>query len=186
MPWRNEDSELLQINAVKVGEEKFNLIHENSKPFYHDRDLDLSQLDEMVEEAIREFEEEQSLQNDMELDADEDESAEIYFEDEEGLEKKKRAEQFRPLNIVDREEYDKIMRSLNQKQRRLVLEILYRIKTGKQPFHIFLSGGAGVGKSHAITAIVQSLLRYHSEFPSLHPEEICVLVCAPTGNFLFT
>jgi hypothetical protein len=77
------------------------------------------------------------------------------------------------------------MRALNEKQRRFVLNVLNLLKTSKEPFYYFLSGGAGVGKSHAITAVVQSYIRYNCQFPTTHPEDICVLVAAPTGKAAF-
>jgi predicted AAA+ superfamily ATPase len=96
-----------------------------------------------------------------------------------------RVEQFLPPRLVTEPEYLNIMRALNEKQRRFVLNVLHLLKTSKEPFYYFLSGGAGVGKSHAITAIVQSYMRYNCLFPTTHPEDICVLVAAPTGKAVF-
>ncbi|WAR02670.1 PIF1-like protein, partial [Mya arenaria] len=48
-----------------------------------------------------------------------------------------------------------------------------------EPFYIFLTGGAGVGKSHVVRAIVQTATRLLMR--SGQEDETHVLVCAPTG-----
>jgi hypothetical protein len=78
-----------------------------------------------------------------------------------------------------------MMRSLNQLQRKFVHNVLHLVKTSEEPFYHFLSGGAGVGKSHAIKAIVQSVLRHHAKQPGKDPSKIAVLVAAPTGMAAF-
>ncbi len=78
-----------------------------------------------------------------------------------------------------------MMRSLNPLQRKFVHNVLHLVKTSEEPFYYFLSGGAGVGKSHAIKAIVQSVLRHHSKQPGKDPSKIAVLVAAPTGMAAF-
>ena len=87
--------------------------------------------------------------------------------------------------MYEEEDYLDLMRSLNDMQQRLVTEVWYRIKAEDEQFFIFLSGGAGVGKSHVIKAIVQSILRIRRALPTEHPDEIYVLVVAPTGKAAF-
>jgi hypothetical protein len=77
------------------------------------------------------------------------------------------------------------MQSLNDKQRRFVMNALHHLKTKHKPFHTFLSGGAGVGKSHAITAIVQSALRYYGEEIGRDQTKPPVIVAAFTGKAAF-
>ena len=91
--------------------------------------------------------------------------------------------------LTDDELSEKV-RSLNVKQRQ-VFDFIYnwakscisKCANGKQvpvPFHIFLSGGGGYGKSHLIKTIYHSINKvflYQSE----NPEKPRVLVLAPTG-----
>lgn len=50
-----------------------------------------------------------------------------------------------------------------------------------QPFHIFLSGGAGVGKSHCIHTIYQTALRELRK-PGDNPDTPAVVLTTPTGK----
>jgi ATP-dependent DNA helicase PIF1 len=76
------------------------------------------------------------------------------------------------------------MTSLNDRQREYVLHVLHSIKSSR-PIFEYLSGGAGVGKSTAVTAIVQALTRHFMAQPGARLDEITVLLCAPTGIAAF-
>ena len=187
-PWRNEEEELLSINARQVAEEHWNEILENSTPFYSDRELNDDMLNalanELDDDDLEELDEddEDTIGSLMDL-----EKSQYYHEENvvESYSSHSKVEQFLIPKLVDQNEYVKIMRTLNDKQRRFVLNILHLFKTTDVPFHYFLSGGAGVGKSHGITAVVQSCLRFQALKPTTNPEEICVIVSAPTGKAAF-
>ena len=49
----------------------------------------------------------------------------------------------------------------------------------------FLSGGAGVGKSHAIQALYQSLIKYYNTLAGEDFHKITVSLLAPTGKAAF-
>jgi pantothenate kinase-related protein Tda10 len=74
-----------------------------------------------------------------------------------------RIEQFLPPRSVPNVAYRKFMQSLNVKQRMFVLNVLHRLKTRDEPFYNFLSGGAGVGKSHVVKAIVQLYMLFRAD-----------------------
>ena len=84
-------------------------------------------------------------------------------------------------------DYYKMVRSLNEKQRHL-FDYMYLwgtdIRLGHnppKPFYIFLSGGAGVGKSHLINTIYQALVRILRS-PGQNSEQPSIILTASTGK----
>ena len=56
------------------------------------------------------------------------------------------------------------------------------INTPEEPFYCFLSGGAGVGKSHVTKALYQAALKYYNTRPGIDFSQTKVLMLAPTGK----
>ena len=83
-------------------------------------------------------------------------------------------------------EYRELMRSLNKKQQTFVSNTLNTLKqcSTAQIFR-FLSGGAGVGKSHVIKALHQSLIKYYDNLAGCDFNKATVLLLAPTGKAAF-
>ena len=52
------------------------------------------------------------------------------------------------LNVVPDDEYRHMVQTLNKEQKEFFYHTLHLMKTSNDPFYCFLSGGAGVGKSH--------------------------------------
>jgi hypothetical protein len=189
--WRDEDEDILSIpDIIKTAQEHLQEIMDNSQPFHHNREIDDETLNEIMnslEENINEAEDEsRAVENENELIEESDNQVDEFVA--EHYKSDTRSEQFMPPKLIDDNEYLPIMRTLNEKQRRFVLNVLHLMKKSNQQnqaFHQFLSGGAGVGKSHAITAIVQSCLRHFARLPSYNPDQLCVIVAAPTGKAAF-
>jgi len=184
--WRDEETELLSVNWARTYNEKQEIIRTNARKFFHNLDIDDNILEKIIhdtENDVLNEEDNNVLDNNLRLMESDD-----FFEpdiEESVVSKSPRFDQFLPPRLICQEEYLKIMRSLNEKQERFVLNVLHLYKTSPSPFYFFLSGGAGVGKSHAITAIVQSILRFSAGIPTSQPEEVAVIVCAPTGKAAF-
>ena len=56
---------------------------------------------------------------------------------------------------------------------------------GKLPLKLFLSGGAGVGKSTVTNALYEALIRYLNSQPQNDLNDVSVVKVAPTGKAAF-
>ena len=90
-------------------------------------------------------------------------------------------------DIIPPEEYRSLIRGLNKRQKQIVTyhrkwceEAVLTLKEGKKvtPYHIFVSGPGGVGKSHIIQSDTIRLLKLSGVF---EPDKVIVLLTAPTG-----
>ena len=96
------------------------------------------------------------------------------------------------------EMYKDLMTSLNERQNRILLNVLNNIKT-KKLFYYFISGGSGTGKSHLIKAIYYTVCRYLDCFDpesddfdesnvndiDSKKENLNIIKCAYTGRAAF-
>ena len=74
-----------------------------------------------------------------------------------------------------------MVQTLNEKQKEFFY-ILHQIKTTGIPFYCFLSGGAGVGKSHLTKALYQAAVKYYNTRTGDDFHQIKVMLLGPTGK----
>lgn len=79
------------------------------------------------------------------------------------------------LNELEDNEYRHLVQMLNKKQKEFFYHVLHLIKTTDEPFYCFLSGGAGVGKTHLTKALYQAALKYYNTRAGVDFTEIKVL-----------
>ena len=63
--------------------------------------------------------------------------------------------------------------------------MFYIVKSNDDPLRLFLSGGAGVGKSTITSALYEALTRYLNSILGENPEEAKLLKVAPMGKAAF-
>jgi hypothetical protein len=88
--------------------------------------------------------------------------------------------------LILHEEQDDVYRAmvqkLNKEQKEFFYHVLHLIKTSDNPFYCFLSGGAGVGKSHLTKCLYQAALRYYNTRAGDDFHQVKILMLAPTGK----
>ena len=80
------------------------------------------------------------------------------------------------LNELEDNEYRHLVQMLNKKQKEFFNHVLHLIKTTDERFYCFLSGGAGVGKTHLTKALYQAALKYYNTRAGVDFTEIKVLL----------
>ena len=174
-PWRNESDLIGKYETFQDHyNDVFEYVESNAKKFNFDRkDIDCA-VDEFLNNGIQESEWEKLNTVEVEDNIDED-IAKLLVGDKEN-EKKVNvftsvlAQKYRTeakKRILDQIEYYKMMRSLNEEQKQIVMfnrrwakESVKRIKEGKstEGYKIFLSGPGGTGKSTVIKMINRDIV----------------------------
>ena len=85
--------------------------------------------------------------------------------------------------LMENKKYYAAIRELNSQQRELVDDITLRKKQDPHaPIHLFLTGGAGTGKTHTLLLLVQALQRIYLRTKEFDLEKPHVLLMAYTGK----
>ena len=96
--------------------------------------------------------------------------------------------------LIPPDEYRELMRGLNTKQRQAVnfhrrwcKDAVIAMKKGEaiKPYRVFLSGPGGVGKSYVISLIHRDTVKLLRLSGQVEPEDVTVLLTAPTGVAAF-
>ena len=86
------------------------------------------------------------------------------------------------------DDYRRLVRSLNEKQRQFFIlffffyHVLNSIKTKDDPLRLFLSRGAGFGKSTVTNALYEALIRFLNSIAGENPDDVKVVKTVPTGR----
>lgn len=99
-----------------------------------------------------------------------------------GIQRKQIDDDISQMGEMEDIPYREMLRVLNHQQREFFYHVLHWLKTKKDPLYAFLSGGAGVGKSVLTRALYQALLKFYSHQVHENPDNLHVLLCAPTGK----
>ncbi len=85
--------------------------------------------------------------------------------------------------FLSEDKYLNMVRSLNEKQFQVYTHVMQHVSKGNpNPLHIFITGGAGVGKSMVLRCIYQGLLRLTAKKEGENAEDMRIIVAAPTGK----
>ena len=85
-------------------------------------------------------------------------------------------------NELQDDDYRKMVQKLNRKQKEFFYHVLHLIKTFENSFYCFLSGRAGVGKSHLTKSLYQAALTYYISKAGDDFHQVKILMLAPTGK----
>ena len=92
------------------------------------------------------------------------------------------------------DQYRQYLRELNNQQRSIVMfhrnwckKAVIALKEGRpvEPYHVFLSGPGGVGKSHVIKLVHSDTLKLLRLSGTFEPDDVIILLTAPTGVAAF-
>lgn len=89
--------------------------------------------------------------------------------------------QMLPVTAVDDFRFYTMCQKLNLKQN-FFYHCLHWFKTKTDPIYLFLTTGAGVGKSLVLHALYQALNRSLGKIAGQNPDNLRILLCAPTGK----
>jgi hypothetical protein len=187
LPWSNEEEDLININHEETFELYKDLIKQKRSEYVH---REANEFEQAFEEHM-EREDENDI-NDTNIEYDQDKNEFLIYEIgnnegdifvEMGINTRtEKVEHFNVPKIIPNTEYERMIRSLNNNQRKYTLNVMNLIKNDDKQFFHFINGGAGVGKSTLIKAVYQSILRFYNSLPGSNPETIRAAICAPTGK----
>ena len=190
-PWRNEETDLLGIFSSY--QDRYlalsNVINEQMKEYavcnedFNEIQLDMNILEETYDSIApltQNIEQQDQAQGNQDLHPDFNEN--YNLSDDIGIPSADSNTEPLILNELHDDEYRHMVQMLNKEQKEFFYHVLHLIKTSDQPFYCFLSGGAGVGKSHLTKALYQAALKYYNTRAGVNFSEIKVLMLAPTGK----
>ena len=195
-PWRNE-------NEIMGGFQTFEEKYESDKEIIFQKRLEYETLVEDISEAEQqvnnELDEEvfdtvapttqhaeQQLQTNVEEDIDENLFTSYDIGQDLGHKEPMMTQSEEVIqNRLAEEEFLAEVLSLNKKQTEIFYHVLKFLRTSSTQLFLFVTGGAGVGKTKLTKTLYQALIRHYNRNPGKHPELTQVLLTAPTGKAAF-
>ena len=83
---------------------------------------------------------------------------------------------------MDDVNFRNLVSSLNKEQKLFFYHVLHSVNVSDELLRLFLSGGAGVGKSWLTNAMYESLIRYFNSVAGENSDHVTVTKVAPTGK----
>jgi DNA replication protein DnaC len=177
MPWRDETADILNHISEGLYQENQIVIQANRQKY------DPKHKPDDVDDLFRTAEDEDDGPEDLVSSIVQEDYSQDIFNTMSNSKKSDRIDFINSPKLCSDEEYLHTIRTLNDGQRKYLLNLMHRFKFEHQPeVYDFIMGGAGVGKSHLVTAIVQTLIRVKLRQPGIRPDNVIVLVCAATGK----
>jgi PIF1-like helicase/Helitron helicase-like domain at N-terminus/UvrD-like helicase C-terminal domain len=186
--WRNETTELIDCDIQLRYEEQLEQIGDLSAQYIANKDVDLQEMKDKVYQDNNESPDNilESPDNEYAVYSAGNSKSDIEAEMNALSINKNRADLFLAPKMIKDQSYFELVRSLNNGQRRYLLNLMYRVKQnnndGVKVIHDLVTGSAGTGKSVLIKAVHQSLLRYLNAKVGSQPDNVKVLLCASTGK----
>ena len=190
VPWRDEDNDLINIDHQTKFDSLAPTIMEKERQYVEDAAQDYAAIESSLEKEARE-----EFYNAREEDAPEefahlglrehDQNFDEEVQDVSGPNPSPGS--FLVPKHMEDTAFELFINKLNEEQRHFVLGLLNHVKTTDDPFLMFLTGGAGTGKSVTIEAIYQTLIRWYARQPGSKekPDMVTVLLVGPTGKSAF-
>jgi len=178
-PWRNEAKDILNKNVKDVYNNEILKINEN-RSIYFKCNFD----EDLVNDSIPENSSTPAIDEEFKVLDTSDPNGDILLNDINTNQNKNSAERFKITNMMSSSEYGELLRKANVKQKCFANHVIEKI-IKKDVFQEILTGGAGVGKSVAVTIITQMVLRYCNSIPGNDPTTLKVALGAPTGKAAF-
>lgn len=203
VPWRNEDKDLNHDHGCGTFEEKYeslkDVISKNSFPYEHHSDILDKALDDLQDQSdeyvgsvapnSQHLDEKDMIIGQKASDlfgcfdpGKNKQHSQYDLLDDIGIFPRSSDNEQLLIKRMDDEQFRELARSLNREQKLFFYHVLHSVKVSDDPLRLFLSGGAGVGKSWVTNALYEALMRYFSGMAGENPDELKVVKVAPTGK----